>query len=113
MATAAQGPAGQTTPEELLRLLVEEHGVTSFVFRRHTLERTGEWVSSDAGGDLEEGPIRDVKSQRRCVRNPRRSRPPPSATACPQAFAEDAVSGVCARATRGGAPVWLCKSGML
>ena len=96
---AGAGPAGQgqPTPEELLRQLVEEHGVTSFVFRRYSLERTGEWVSSDAGGDHEEGPIRDVKSKRRCVRTPRRSRP---ATACPRALAGDVVSGACARSAR-------------
>jgi len=51
-------------PEALLRQLVEEHGVTRFVFRRAIgWERAGEWVDDEDG----EGPICDVESKKRCV----------------------------------------------
>ena len=54
--------------EDLLRQLVEEHGETHFVFRRITLawERTAEWVGDIAANAEGEGPIRDVKSKKRC-----------------------------------------------
>ena len=62
---AAMDPSW-VSPEDLLRQLVEEHGDTSFVFRRSALgwERTGEWVD-DSGTDDDHGQIRDVKSKKR------------------------------------------------
>jgi hypothetical protein len=76
MAECRERGQGQPTPEDVLRQLVEEQGDTSFVFRRGTLERAGEWVASTAGGgDHDEGAIRDVKSKRRCGAPTRRSRP--------------------------------------
>ena len=64
----ASGSPEWISSEELLRQLVEEHGETHFVFRRVTLawERTAEWVGDMAANTEGEGPIRDVKSKKRC-----------------------------------------------
>jgi hypothetical protein len=66
--------ASARAAEKILGELINEFGDRRFAFRRPAIswERAGEWVDAESHGEggLNDSPIKDVESQKRCVAIP-------------------------------------------